>query len=200
VKALDDLKSAPSLTLAGTLSDKGQPETVSFGIARNGCINTVNMGSKGTMTMIMVGKSAWMKADAAFWKSNGGADAGMLSGFVGKYVKMPADGGGAASGAATCSVSQLTSSSSQVPLSEEVIKGALTTVDGQRVYSLLHKDKTEDDTMYVTDTSTPRLIEVVGKEVSKGGTSGRFTVTYGVPGSVTAPPASQTTAFPSLGS
>jgi hypothetical protein len=142
----------------------------------------------------------WTKGDAAFWKSSAGGDAGMVSAFAGKYVKMPADSSGVASGAATCSVSDLTSSSSHVPLSEEVIKGALTTVDGQRVYSLVHKDKTEDDTMYVTDTSTPRLVEVVGKEAGKGGTSGRFTVTYGVPGSVTAPPASQTTAFPSLGS
>lgn len=197
-KALDDLKSAPSLTLAGTVTDKGQPETVSFGIARGGCVNTVSMGSKGTVTMIMIGKSIWMKADAAFWKASGGGDAGMVGMFAGKYVKMPTGGGGAASDAETCSIGELTSSSN-VPLSGDVTKGTLTTVNGQRVYPLTHKDTTEDDTMYVTDTSTPRIIEVVGQDVGKGNTdSGRFTVSYGVPQSVTTPPASQTTAFPTI--
>jgi hypothetical protein len=43
--------------------------------------------------------------------------------------------------------------------------------------------------MYVTDTATPRIVKVVSKQA---GNSGEFTITYGVPAAVTAPPSSDT--------
>ena len=83
----------------------------------------------------------------------------------------------------------------QVPLTVDVAKGTRATINGQHVYTLT--DKAKDTTMYVSDTSTPQIIKVVGKQ---NGNSEEFTITYGVPKSITAPPASETAVLPSFGS
>lgn len=194
-KAINGLKSAPSFTLTGTGPYDGKTATMSIGVKANGCTMSMDMGSQGSMTMIMIGNTMWMKADAAFWKSaagsqSGGADAESM--FAGKYLKIP---GGSSSGlspaAGTCNRNEMTSPSSSIPLSADVVKGALTTVNGQRVYPLT--DKSEDGTAYVTDTSAPRIIKIVS---TKPGDSAQFTVAYGGPAAVTAPPASETATMP----
>lgn len=197
-KALDNLKSAPSYTLTGSATTAGQKQTMTFGYAGNGCVATIGMGPKGTVTMVMIGNNAWMKADAAFYKSEagsqGGGSADMFKKFAGKYLKMPSgSGSGAAPGGATCSKSKMTSGASKVPLSTDVTKGSLTTINGQKAYPLT--DKAKGVTMYVTDTSSPQFIEMIG---GGAGGSGTFTVTYGVPKSVTAPPASETATMPGM--
>jgi hypothetical protein len=116
--------------------------------------------------------------------------------FAGKYLKIPASAGsGLTQTAGMCDVNQMTSSSSQMPLTVDVAKGAMATVNGQHVYTLT--DKAKDITMYVTDTSTPQIIRVLSKQ---NGSSGEFTITYGVPKLITAPPASETAVLPSFGS
>jgi len=199
-KAISDLKSAPSFTVSGSGPYDGQTATMSFGVKGNGCIMTMDMGSKGSMTMTMIGTTAWIKGDATFWKaataSQGGGTADMGNMFAGKYLKIPAEAGnGLAQTAGMCDVNQMTSSSSQMPLTVDVAKGTMTTVNGQQVYTLT--DKAKDVTMYVTDTSTPQIIKAVSKQ---NGNSGEFTITYGAPKSITAPPASETTVLPGFGS
>ncbi|HEX6448804.1 MAG TPA: hypothetical protein VF060_05020 [Trebonia sp.] len=199
-KAISDLKSAPSFTATGSGPYDGQTATMSFGVKGNGCTMTVDMGSKGSMTMTMIGTTSWVKGDAAFWKaataSQGGGTADMGNMFAGKYLKIPADAGsGLPPTAGMCDVNQMTSSSSQMPLTVDVAKGTMTTVNGQKVYTLT--DKAKDITMYVTDTSTPQIIKVVSKQ---NGNSGEFTITFGAPKSITAPPASETAVLPGLGS
>ena len=199
-KAISDLKSAPSFTETGSAPYDGHTATMSFGVKGNGCTMTVDMGSKGSMTMTTIGTTAWIKGDATFWKaataSQGGGTADMGNMFAGKYLKIPAGAGsGLPQTAGMCNVNQMTSSSSQMPLTVDVAKGAMTTVNGQQVYTLT--DKAKDITMYVTDTSTPQIIKVVGKE---NGISVELTITYGVPKSITAPPASETAVLPSFGS
>jgi hypothetical protein len=76
---------------------------------------------------------------------------------------------------------------SQMDIPTDVAKGTLTTLNGQQVLPLT--DKAKDSTMYVTDTATPRIVKVVSKQA---GNSGEFTITYGVPAAVTAPPSSDT--------
>lgn len=194
VKAIDGLKSVPSFTMTGTVPVNGKTATMSYGITGNGCSMTMSMGSQGTMTMLLIGKTMWMKGDAAFYKSSGSGDMGMMKAFVGKYVKLPADEGSkVAPASAECSVSEMMSSSSQVPLSADVVRARRTTLNGQPVYSMT--DKAGDATMYVTDTAVPRVVELVS---TKKGDTGHFTVTYGVPKSITPPPASETTNFPSI--
>jgi hypothetical protein len=195
-KAISDLKSAPSFTETGSFSYDGQMATLSTGVKGNGCTMTMDMGSKGSMTTTMIGTAVWIKADATYWKavaaSQGGgtADMGM---FAGKYLKIPAGASGGLS--QTAGMCNVTSASSQMPLPVDVAKGAMATVNGQHVYTLT--DRAKGITMYVTDTSTPRIIKVVGKQK---GNSEESTITYGVPKSITAPPASETAVIPSLGS
>jgi hypothetical protein len=199
-KAISDLKSAPSFTVTGSGPYDGQMATMSLGVKGNGCTMTMDMGSKGSMTTTMIGTTVWIKADAAFWKaataSQGGSAAGMGNMFAGKYLKLPANASsGLSQTAGMCNVNQMTSSSSQMPLTVDVAKGAMATVNGQQVYTLT--DKAKDITMYVTDTSTPRIIRAVGKQ---NGKSVEYNYTYGVPKSITAPPASETAVVPSFGS
>jgi hypothetical protein len=199
-KAISDLKSAPSFTVTGSGPFDGQMATMSVGVKGNGCTMAMDMGSKGSMTMTMVGTAVWIKGDATYWKaataSQGGGTSDVGNMFAGKYLKLPASAdSGLSQTAGMCNVNQMTSSSSQMPLTVDVSKGAMTTVNGQHVYTLT--DKAKGITMYVTDTSTPRIIKIVGKQK---GNSGEFTYTYGVPKSITAPPASETEAIPGLGS
>lgn len=199
-KAISDLKSAPSFTVTGSGPYDGQTAAMSFGVKGNGCTVTMDMGSKGSMTMTTIGNTAWIKGDATFWKAatagQGGGTANIGNMFAGKYLKIPADAGsGLTQTAGMCDVNQMTSSSSQMPLTVDVAKGAITTVNGQQVYTLT--DKAKDITMYVTDTSTPQIIKVVSKQ---NGNSGEFTITYGAPKSITPPPASETMIMPGFGS
>jgi hypothetical protein len=192
-KAISDLKSEPSFTIAGTGPYDGQTATMSIGFGTKGCVMAVDLGSKGSFTFITIGSSIWMRADAQFWKSEGGSDgADEETLFAGKYVKIPASAAsGLAGSAGACSRNNWTSSSATVPLSTDVTKGAATTVNGQRAYPLT--GKSEDTTVYVTDTPAPQIIEVVD---AKSGDRGKFTVTYGIPKSITAPPASETATMP----
>jgi hypothetical protein len=194
-KAIGDLKSAPSFTMSGTAADDGQLAAVSMGVTGKGCLMTLNMGSKGNATLIYIGQTMWMKADAAFWKSQAGGDAGSspdMSMYAGKYVQIPASAGsGPALSGGTCNASEMTSSSSQFPLLTNAVKGVLTTVSGQRVYPLT--DKAKDESMYVTDAAAPQIIKLVS---TKPGNDFQLSITDGVPKSITAPPASETATMP----
>jgi hypothetical protein len=194
-KAIRDLKSAPSFTISGTTVDDGEMATVSVGVTGKGCVMTLTMGSKGKATFVYLGQTVWMKADDAFWKSQAGGDAGSSTDtamYAGKYVRIPApaDSGPAVSGGA-CNSSEMTSSSSVFPLLTDAVKGALTTVSGQRVYPLT--DKAKDESMYVTDAGAPRIIKIVS---TKPGNDFQLNVTDGIPESITAPPASETATMP----
>lgn len=194
-KAYNDLKSASAVTMSGTAPVDGKPMTMSIGIRNGGCTMSMATQSQGSATIIVIGKTMWMKADDKFMQSQGGGGV-PLNMFKGKYIKLPASAGQAfTQSAGGCSVKSLTSGSSPVSMPKDTVKGAVTTVNGQRVYPLT--DKSQGATVYVTDTSTPQIIKVVS---SKSGDSGQMSLTYGVPKSVTAPPASQTVTMPGLGS
>lgn len=192
-KVISEMKSAPAFTLAGEGKSQGEKAVLSFAFSGDGCSFSFDIGSKGSETILVIGKNVWMKADAAFWKSAGAQAGGMGATFAGKYVKLPADGAQAFSrGMAGCDRKQMLSTyaaASSVP--KDLVKGAKTTVDGQQVYTLT--SKSQGTTMYVTDVSAPRMIEVVE---SKSATSGQFTISYGIPKSIAAPPASESVSMP----
>jgi hypothetical protein len=180
--------------MSGTAAADGQTATVSVGVTGKGCAMTENMGSKGNATIIYIGQTMWMKADAAFWKSQaGGAGSSPdMTMYAGKYVQIPASAGsGPALSGRTCNASEMTSSSSQFPLLTDAVKGALTTVNGQRVYPLT--DKAKDESMYVTDAAAPQIIKMVS---TKPGNDFQLSITDGIPKSITTPPASETATMP----
>jgi hypothetical protein len=193
-KAMSDLKSAPSFTLTGTgIPFQGKTATMSVGMAGKDCTMSVDIGSAGTMTMVMIGTSAWMKADADFLKTEDGSDGSAIAFLVaGKYLKIPASSmSGLTQGSGVCDRNGLDSSLSGLSPSSNVTKGTPTTVNGQKVYPLA--DKADKTTFYVTDTSTPWIIKFVD---TKSGEAGQATITYGVPKSITAPSASETVSLP----
>jgi hypothetical protein len=76
---------------------------------------------------------------------------------------------------------------SQLLRPASVVKGKVTTVNGQQALPLT--DTSKGGTLYVTDTATPQVLQIVN---TKAGNSGKITFNVGAPVTVTAPPASQT--------
>lgn len=132
-----------------------------------------------------MGGTVWVKPDNAFWKSFAGGSAQQAIAVLGgKYLKTTASDPNMADMVKICNVSDLSSS---IAKASKVTKGAVTTIDGQRALAL--KDVAKGGTMYVTDTSAPRILQVTNPSKSDGGSTMKFT--YGQV-KVTAPPASQT--------
>lgn len=184
-KAIASLKSAPSFTITGSVPYSGHPLSIDLGFKGKDCAGTIGEGSVGSIAMVVIGTAVWLKPDATFWKSQGGsagAEAAKL--LAGKYLKSSTSDSNASPLASICDTKSLTA---QMDIPADVAKGPFTTVDGQRVLALT--DKAKNSTMYVTDTAVPRIMKVTGKQP---GDSGQFTIAYGVPATVTAPPASQT--------
>lgn len=185
-KAIADLKSAPSFTITGSGPYNGQTMTIGLGFkGGNDCAGTVGLGSDGTMAIVVIGGTAWVKLNATFWKTEAGSAGAELARLLaGKYFRAPTTASNVSQLANVCNVDQMTS---QMSLPADTAKGAFTTFGGQRVLTLT--DKAKQSTMYVTDTAAPRILKVVSKQP---GNSGQLSITYGLPAKITAPPASET--------
>lgn len=184
-KAVASLKAAPSFTITGSVPYSGHPLSIDLGFKGKDCAGTIGEGSVGSIAMVVIGTAVWLKPDATFWKSQGGsAGAAVAKLLAGKYLKTSTSDGNASQLANICDTNALTA---QMTIPADVAKGPFTTVGGQRLLALT--DKAKNSTMYVTDTAVPRIVKMVGKQ---SGDSGQFTIAYGVPATVTAPPASQT--------
>ena len=96
----------------------------------------------------------------------------------------PSSNSNVASLTGLCNVNTLTSELLQ-PTS--VVKGKVVTRDGQQALPLT--DTSKGGTLYVTDTATPQVLEIVNTTAGKSGT---ITFDVGAPVTLTAPPASQT--------
>ncbi|HSZ39389.1 MAG TPA: hypothetical protein VK817_05480 [Trebonia sp.] len=185
-KAIADLKSASAFTIAGSgLEGPGQTVTLSLGFKGKDCTGTVGYAADGSIDLTVIGSTVWLKPDATFWKTQGGSEgAAVAKALAGKWIDAPTSNSNASALADICDSQSLTS---QIPVPADVAKGSLTTVNGQKVLSLT--DKAKDSTIYVTDTSAPQIVQVVSKQKSD---NGQFTISYGVPASVSAPPSGQT--------
>ena len=186
-KAVADLKAAPSFTMAGTVSQTGGAYTVSLGYLKaHGCKGTIAQPGKGSIAMILIGDKAWVKPDDAFLKSVAGSQAPAVIGQIGgKYLSGSTANSNVASLTALCDVNSMTSQFFLQPTN--VVKGKVTTVNGQQALRL--GDTSRGGTLYVTDTATPQVLQVVN---TKAGSSGKITFKVGAPVTLTAPPASQT--------
>ena len=180
-----DAKVASSLTMKGTITQSGQSLTVNLAIKPgHGCTGTIGMGSKGNLKLIVIGKTAYLNPDDTFWKANSGANAATVIALVGgRYLQAPTSDSNMTAFAGLCDVSQILAPDSS---SGPVTRGAVTTLAGTRVLPL----KDSESVAYVTDTSKPELVQLSAPKGSKNG-SGLVTVTMNVPGTLTAPPASQ---------
>jgi hypothetical protein len=191
-KAVAELKAVPSFTMAGTVTDSSGSYHVNLSYkSGDGCKGTVAQPGKGSFAMVVIGTTAWVKPDDAFWKANAGSQAGAAIALLsGRYLKGSTSNANVASLTKLCDVTSLTSSLAQAT---DVAKGPVTTVSGQRVLPLV--DKAKGGTLYVTDTNPPRILQLSN---SKAGNSGKLTFSY-LPVVLTPPPPSQTVDGSKLG-
>jgi hypothetical protein len=185
-KAVSDLKSAPSFHLAGTVNQDGGISVDLTYKRGTGCEGTLGIGSKGSLYLLVIGGTAWLKPDQAFWQSYAGSSASSVIAVVGgKYLKSAVSSRNVSGLAQLCNAYSLASSFTSP---KDIEKGATSTIGGQQVLAL--KDRAKSSTMYVTDTSSPQILRVVG---TQSGNGGRIDFTgYGSPVTLTPPPASET--------
>jgi hypothetical protein len=191
-KAVAELKAVPSFTMAGTVTDSSGTYNVNLSYQKgSGCQGTVAQPGKGSFAMVVIGTTAWVKPDDAFWKANAGSQAdAAIALLAGRYLKGSTSNASVASLTKLCDVNSLASSLTEAT---GVAKGPVTVLGGQRVLPLT--DKAKGGTLYVTDANPPRILQLTN---SKAGHHGTLTFSY-TPVTLTPPPASQTVDGSKLG-
>ena len=188
-KAFADTSAASSVHVTGTGTDSGQNISLALTVVRGkGCTGTISESKSGSFQVIYLGKSVWIKPDAAFWKSiaAGSSDARLGASLLsGKWLKDSAsDTSGLGSLVSVCSLSSLFGQAT--PASDRLVKGALTTLNGQAVLPI--KDVTHQGTADVTDTAKPELLRLT----SAGTSAGTFSFSdFEAPATITPPPAGE---------
>jgi hypothetical protein len=182
-EATADAGAAPSLTMAGTVTEQGQTAIIHVGIKRGlGCAGSIELGSEGSVKLIVIGKTIYMNPDKQFWTVNAGANASAVIALVnGRYIKLPASDKNVAPLADLCNVTKLIDTGTST-----YTKEAVTTLDGKRVLAI--KDD-KGATGYVTDISKPEYVQITAPKGDKSG-SGEVMISVGAPVTLAAPSAS----------
>jgi hypothetical protein len=188
-RAITDFEASSSVHIAGSERAAGQTFTMDLTIGAHGCTGTVGLGGQGSMVLLRIGSTVWMKPDSQFWKSALNAAPARLSAVAGKYVRLSPKGPATSSFGAFCYLSQL---ASQFSGGENgVVKGQTATIGGQPALQL--KETGQAVGAYVTITASPEFLRT-------GDTGGYVDFTdYDAPFALTAPPASQTVSGASYG-
>lgn len=191
-KAVAELKAVPSFTMAGTVTDSTGTYNVNLSYKKgSGCQGTVAQPGKGSFAMVVIGTTAWVKPDDAFWRANAGSQADAAIALLsGRYLKGSTSNANVASLTKLCDVTSLASSLTEAT---GVAKGPVTVMGGQRVLPLT--DTAKGGTLYVTDANPPRILQLSN---SKAGDRGKLAFSY-TPVTLTPPPASQTVDGSKLG-
>ncbi len=194
-KAVTDLKAASSFTMVGNVNQSGQAVGVNLGYVKGkGCAGTVSEGDKGSVTIVVIGNTAWMKPSDKFLQSTGGSQAAAAIALLnGRYLKGKTSDSAVASLTSVCDVNQMTKS---VTDTSTLVKGKVTTLAGQQVLPVT--DKTKGGTIDVTDTATPQIVQITNT-TGQGGSTGQIKFGVGKQVTLTPPPASQTVDGSSLG-
>ncbi len=182
-KAVGNLTAAASFTLSGNVTESGSTYTVDLGYRPGrGCTGTVAQAGKGSFAMTVIGTTAWVRPDDAFWKSTAGSQASsVISAVGGKYLKGPTSNRTVAGLTSLCDLNTL---ASQLQAPSTIARAAITPVDGTQVVPLT--DLAEGGKLYVTDTARPQVIELTNSK------SGKIIFHVGAPVTLTPPPPNET--------
>lgn len=182
--ALNNLKSATGVHMAGTVRSSGQAISLDLALVRSkGCSGSMSLAGKGSLKLVYLDKNLWMKPDDQFYKSVGASAAVPL--LSGKWVK-PGQNSGMSDFSTFCTVSGVAGSFAK-STHKGLTKAAGPPINGQP--TVMIKDTADSAAMYVSDVATPEILRIA-KSGSDGGHidfSG-----YGTPVMISAPPASQT--------
>jgi hypothetical protein len=182
-EALADTKAATSVHLAGTVTDSGQTITLSETIVHSGteCSGTYSVRGKGTVQIVLLGTTLWMKPDDTSWRSNG-IPAAALPRVSGKWFRTSTS-----ALAAMCSISKLFGM--KLPTSDPNMFKDPVTTPGGKVLTLELMDGPGGASFYVTDTAHPLITRFDSPQY--GGTGSVDLTGYGAAVTITAPPASE---------
>jgi hypothetical protein len=170
--------SASSVHVAGALSSNGTPLTLNLDLSSgHGGRGRVSQGSLA-FELLVVDDTVYIKGSPSFYSHFGGSAAAQL--FQGKWLQAPASGSELASLASLTDFGKLINQS--LDKHGALIKGPVTTVDGQSVIEL--RDATNNGSLYVATSGHPYPVQVV----KRGSEPGRITFSrWNEPVSLSAP-------------
>ncbi|HEX8008336.1 MAG TPA: hypothetical protein VF482_18140 [Trebonia sp.] len=182
--ALNDLKSATGVRIAGIVNSSGQSISLDLTLVQGkGCSGSMSLAGKGSLKLVYLNKHLWLKPDNQFYKSVGaGAAVSLLSG---KWLQ-PGQNSGLSDFSTFCTVSGIAGSfAKNTP--KGLTKAAGTPINGQP--TVMIKDTADSSAMYVSEAATPEVLRI-----AKPGTDGGHIdfSGYGAPVTISAPPADQT--------
>ncbi|MCL2584238.1 MAG: hypothetical protein FWE35_17475 [Streptosporangiales bacterium] len=184
-KAVSDLNSESQFNLSGNVDENGQNLALTLAYKTpSSCSGTIAINGKGNLAVVSIDGTAWIKPDATFWQSYAGAQAQKAISLLGdKYLKSAPNDSNVSTLTSLCTVSSL---SSAFTSAGTLTKGDATTVDGQQAIPLKN---THGATVYVSDTSSPQVLEITNSSASNGG---KIDFKYGQSTAVAAPAVAET--------
>jgi hypothetical protein len=189
-KAFANIAAASSVHFTETGTGSGPRLSFAFTVVRGqGCAGSISESTTGSFQLINLGKTVWIKPDAAFLKNAGGSGPDAIlrgSPPAGKWLKYStSDTFSLAGMASLCLLSSLFGQPT-TSATKHYAKGTRTTLNGQPVLQIT--DVAQHVTADVTDTANPELLRVV--TTGSGAGTDSF-ADFGAPATITAPPASE---------
>lgn len=198
-----DMRAAGAMTVTLNAVESGETQQLKAALTASGkCAATMRINGMNIQLVKTGTAHVYLKGDAVFWRTAGGAKGGKLATAVGdRWVKL--DKKARESGGLTefCSfdglLTGMLSDDDEEDSDSTVVKGAPTTLDGKQVLPLIEKLPDETDTMYVSTGETPYIVKIEGK----GGDSPGYATfsDFGKTPHISAPPASETVDMSDLG-
>jgi hypothetical protein len=184
LKAIADFKASSSVHVAGSVTDSGQAIAMNMTLGTKGCTGTLGIRGEGSLFVLEIGKTLWVKPDDQFWKSAVGkkVPSAVLPLFEGRYIQTSANDSNWSWLGTLCSPRQF---AGQVSPTHHNVKGKTITISGQPVLQI--KDPGGPGSAYVTISARPEILRI------DGGSAGHMDFTgYNAPVTLTPPPADQT--------
>lgn len=163
-KSLDTLRGASTLTMTGTVRDKGKPIKLDMAISKAGdCKGSMSVEGEGSFELIRNSQFVFMKADAAFYRTQlkdlpkDQQDAALQQ-LPGHWVKTKASAPDSKELAAMCDLSELLK---QFDKSEGAKKDGVVQLSGQSAQKITTKTTDGTENLYVATTGEPYLLKAV---------------------------------------
>ncbi|WP_051811869.1 hypothetical protein [Kitasatospora sp. MBT63] len=165
-QAHDAMASLSSVKVSGNLVAEGQKMKLDLATDTKGnCQGTIAIADLGQIEIIHTGGTSFLKPDAAFWKSiaggQGNPQAGAMAAelFKGRYLTGAKDDPELAGLADMCDLVKSMTDSDDT--SDGAVKGAATTVNGVKTFTVV---STDDDgsktTAYIATEGKPYLVKM----------------------------------------
>ncbi len=145
--------SLTSVHISGAAKASGVPLDLDLTLSNEGGEGTISENGL-SFQVRSIGQSLYINASPAFWTKYGGGAAATL--FAGKWLKTSQSGQFSSLGALT---SKQAIFGQMLTQHHQIVRGGVSTVDGQTVIALIDKSK-NGGTLYVATTGKPYPVEV----------------------------------------